>query len=156
MSFDSLKEKVVGKTQAPSYEGPYIFTHGGFTSTYLSDSTYIMSDSFGNGFPFLEAQDPFTYNSSGSLRFLLSGKPLPGDPATNYRSIFPFVEKITLKFQDANGGPASSSTAVRVRVEYEVWWINEFTRSTQLVDTGDFEKLGAITFEFIKYDPSLY
>lgn len=156
MSFDSLRQKVSGKVSLGGAGSTFEFIHGGFTSAYVNESSYLFADSTGNGFPFLESQDPFTYNATGSLRFLLSGKPLPGDPASNYRSVFPFVEKIKIIFQNSNGQVAVPSVAVRVRIEYEVWWINEFIKSTQKVELADFEKLGAIAFEFIKYDPSLY
>ena len=154
MSFESMRQKVAGKiAYAPN---SYSFTRGGFTSTYISDPSYQFSDTTGNGFPFIEATDPFSTGPSNTLKFLLSGKPLPGDAPNNFRDIFPFVELINVEFKDSNGISASPATATRVQIFYAIWWINEFVRSTEVLSSPDFDKLGAIQFDFIKYDPTSY
>jgi len=156
MSFQRLRSIATGKS--PTAGGWYEFINGQFNSSYVNNSQFHFLPN-GNGFPFLEVQDPFTWGTGNTgFQYLLTGKPLPGD--TSLRQIFPFVEVIRLQFVDnGNVSQAINSTAVRrVNVEYDVWWVNEFIRSTEAVDPNNdqFQKLSSISFEFVKYDPTTY
>ena len=155
MSFDRLESFAIGKSA--NSQGFYQFINGQFNANYVTDPSFYFTGNI-NGFPFLEPVDPFTLGQTTPEKYLLSGKPVPG--STTLRDIFPFVEVIELQFVDnANTVAAPGTTAVRrVNVIYSVWWINEFIRSTQVVnpnaDTS--QKISAISFEFVKYDPTTY
>ncbi len=155
MPFSRLKEIANGKAVSGGW---YEFINGEFNSTYISNPQFHFSNN-SNGFPFQEPVDPISLGqTAGDFRFLLSGKPLPGD--TTVRKIFPYVEVIQLQFvdDDNNTVPLNDSSLRRVNVVYTVWWVNEFIRSTVAVDpqTDLTQKVSSIAFEFAKYDPATY
>ncbi len=146
-SFQSLRDKV--ESYAGNADHLYRFQNGVFTSTHISNPQFHSNNSL--GFPFVETVDPFSAGPPEALKYLLSGKPLPG--SNTYRDIFPFVEQIILDF-DAT--PASAS---EVSITYTIYWINEFYRSTEKADatgTVDYQKMGQIDFYFTKYDPTKF
>lgn len=156
MSFESL-EGIAQGAQTVGGIGRYEFVNGQFNNTYVGNSSFYFSGN-PNGFPFLEAIDPFTIGQPNAFKFLLSAKPLPGN--TGSRNIFPFVEKVVLQFVDNSNDPQplGSSTIRRANIQYSVWWVNEFIRSTEVVDplNDQYQKLSSVEFEFAKYDPSTY
>lgn len=155
MSFDRLEGFAIGKVVGAG--GVYEFINGQFGSSYVNNPEFYFNNN-PNGFPFLEVVDPFTVGQVGPVKFLLSGKPLPGN--ANTRDIFPFVEVVKLQFVDKDNVVKTPGDAsiIRVNVQYAVWWVNEFIRSTQVVDPNNdqYRKLSSIDFEFVKYDPATY
>jgi len=150
-SFENLRQIAMTSTPTPVGSTTYRFRSGGFSTNYVSNVNYYLP---GTSFPFLDLADPL----GGSIvpqdtKYLLSGKPLPGD--TLYRNIFPFIEEVELVF---NSNPSSAS---KVDVRYSLVWVYEFIRSTQrpVGDNSaadDYEKLRIMDFYFVKYDPSAY
>lgn len=158
MSFERLE--AIARESGPPTLSPikYQFTRGQFNAGHVTDSNFYFPSN-GRGFPFLDTYDPVTIDQGGgALLYLISGKPLPGESAP--RDIFPFVEVVRLQFTDYANSPVDPriSDAFRVNVEYDIWWVNEFIRSTVVVDplNDDTGKISSIGFEFVKYDPTKY
>lgn len=158
MSFERLRSFTSVSGLSVGAQNTYEFTRGQFGVGDVSNAQFRFSDN-GNGFPFLDTYDPVTIDQTGGGRlYLLSGKPLPTQ--TTPRDIFPFVERVSLQFvsYDNIPLPPGDSAVCRVNVVYEIWWINEFIRSTVIVDplSDTSGKVSSIAFEFAKYDPARY
>jgi hypothetical protein len=160
MSFERLESFALAPGLVAGPQNKYEFTRGQFGPGNVSNALFRFSDN-GNGFPFLDVYDPVTAGQTGGgvgPLYLLSGKPLPTE--TTPRNIFPFVERVRLQFvsYDNIPLPPGDSDICRVNVEYEIWWVNEFIRSTVVVDPLNDEagKISSIAFEFAKYDPARY
>lgn len=146
-SFQGLRDKVAPFADNPAHY--YVFQNGKFLPSQINSNLYHVNNSL--GFPFVEAVDQFSPGTYQDVKYLLSGKPLPG--SSNFREIFPFIEQVILDFDKV------PTAATQVKVTYIIYWINEFYRSTEKPDASgaiNYNKLGIIEFSFDKYDPELY
>jgi hypothetical protein len=149
-SFENLRQ-IAMASGGPTGGTNFIYQNGRFTSGHVSSGSPYNNNLNPFFHLFLESVDPLGGSvNSQDVKYLLEGKPLPGDNL--FREIFPFIEEIRLNFDQA----PSTGTPTKVDVTYSLTWINEFIRSTQVPDSTagiDYEKLRIFNFKYTKYDP---